>query len=71
MSRSDQEVAAIVAANAAAQPGDVIVVAALPGTGKTTLLQRLARESPEPTVYLMFNRVPCAEFRTWLSVNGG
>ena len=52
----EREVAAITAANAAAVPGDVIVVAALPGAGKTTLLQKLASESTEDTVYLMFNR---------------
>jgi ABC-type hemin transport system ATPase subunit len=52
----EREVAAITAANAAAVPGDVIVVAALPGAGKTTLLQKLAAESKEDTVYLMFNR---------------
>lgn len=64
---ADREVAAIVAANACAQPGDVLIVAALPGTGKTTLLQRLAKESTEPTVYLMFNKKPCEEFRAWLT----
>jgi energy-coupling factor transporter ATP-binding protein EcfA2 len=64
-----REVAAVVAANAAAQPGQVIVVAALPGTGKTTLLQQLAKASTEPTVYVMFNRAPCAEFRAWLLAN--
>lgn len=67
---SDAEVAAIVAANAAAQPGDVIVVAALPGSGKTTLLQKLAKEATEPTIYLMFNKCPCAEFRSYLTAQG-
>lgn len=66
MSVAEREVAAICAANTAAQPGEVLVVAALPGTGKTTLLQKLAKESTEPTVYLMFNRTPCEEFRSWL-----
>jgi hypothetical protein len=63
------EVLAIAAANAAAQPGDVVVVAALPGTGKTTLLQRLAQESSEPTIYVMFNRKPCDDFAAWLKAN--
>ena len=70
MDASKREVAAIAAANAAAQPGQVIVVAALPGTGKTTLLQQLAKAATEPTVYVMFNRAPCDEFRAWLAANG-
>jgi len=69
-SLSEREVRAIQSANASAVPGDVIVVAALPGTGKTTLLQKLAIESTEPTVYLMFNRKPCDDFREWLTSKG-
>jgi hypothetical protein len=70
MSRTDQEVAAIRAANAGAQPGDVLIVAALPGTGKTTLLQQLAKEAIDPTILLQFNRKPSDEFQAWLTNNG-
>jgi hypothetical protein len=66
---SATEVAAIVAASAAAQPGEVLVVAALPGSGKTTLLQKLAKASTDPTIYLMFNKVPCDEFRAFLATH--
>ena len=67
MSDPSLEVSAIVAANAAAEPGDVIIVAALPGSGKTTMLQNLAKSATEMTTYLMFNKAPCDDFRAFLT----
>ena len=61
------EMSVIIAADNAAKPGDVIVVAALPGTGKTSLLQHLVSSNGVPSAYVMFNRKPCDEFAEYLT----
>ena len=58
--------AAIVEADRLATSGQVILVAALPGSGKTSLLQKLVSKSSVATTYMMFNRKPCDEFREFV-----
>lgn len=60
------EMAAIIEADKNAVAGQVNLVAALPGSGKTSLLQKIVRESTVPTTYVMFNRKPLDEFKCFV-----
>lgn len=68
--RSAREIDAIKNADKNAEIGKVNIISALPGTGKTTLLETLVLANNDPSVYLMFNRKPCDVFQTVLQEKG-